>query len=245
MQFRLDRFTFQNDGRCFVEFASEEQAQKAVRELNRAEFMHHELVAAPLKEDFVWGLAPQHDRGYGLRFFDEHETSASEAMKPVLEGRRMLLSVQTPGWGKPNTSVGQNPTAAQVIEETFGKHGIETVSGLQPFHGDKQEIPRMLCFLDFKTKSGADQAMEDVHDTNIRGRKTWLRPAVLAPWRAYQVGKTDGTLLSRLQEEGLASKEPYEDSFVNSDRRKDKENYGTNRNQRLQKRRVERAKVAQ
>lgn len=246
MQFRLDRFTLQNDGRCFIEFAHEDQAQKAVRELNGTEFMHNEVVAAPLKEDFVWGATGANDKGkdYSPRFFYENETSVSEALKPLLEGRRMMFSVQTPAWGKPNSSAGHNSLATQVVEETFGKYGIETISALHPFWGDKQRLPRMLCFLDFKTKGGADQAVQEVHDTEIQGRKVWLRLSVLAPWRAHQVGKLDQTLLSRLQEQELASKEPYEDNFLDSDRRRGKENYKKNKDARTQKRRAEPADEA-
>jgi hypothetical protein len=220
MQLRLDRFTFQNDQRCFVEFASEEQAQKAVQTLNEAEFMHRNLIVAPLKEDFVWGSTSEKATGRNPRFFHIQDMSPSEALKPLLEGRRKMFSVQTPGWGEPNSSVSHNKIANQHIQEHLGKFGIEAVSGLAPFHGDKKSHPRMLCYIDFTTKSGADQAVQTVHETDIDGRKIWLTQPIMAPWRAHQVGKVDQALLGELQEKGLASTEPYEDNFVNSDRTK-------------------------
>jgi RNA recognition motif-containing protein len=240
MQLRLDRFTFHNDGRCFIEFSSEEQAQQAVRDLNKAQFMDHELSAVPLMDDFVWGPDPQKHKP---RYFYEHKKSASEPLKPLLERRRMIFSVQTPGWGKKNKSTGHNNIASQIIDESFGKYGLEAVGGLQPFYGDKQPTPRFLCFLDFATKSGADQAAQAIHDTEIQGRRVWLKPSVLAPWRAHHIGKTEPALLAQLQEKGLAPKEVYEDSFVDSDRRKGKENYKTTRIERTNKRKAQRAET--
>jgi RNA recognition motif-containing protein len=241
LQLRLDRFSFQNDKRCFIEFASEEQAQKAIDTLHGAEFMDNKLVVLPLKEDFVWGDVRDQDSGRNSRYFYDQDANASEALKPLLEGRRMLFSVQPPGWLDASSSVGHNKFAKQVIEENFGKYGVEAIGGLQPFHGDMKPQPRMLCFIDFTTKRGADQAVEAVHDTDIHGRRVWLQQSILAPWRAHQIGKVDQELLAQLQEQGLAPKTLYEDNFVNSDRKRGKENFNTTRTQRIEKKRAQKA----
>jgi hypothetical protein len=239
LQLRLDRFTFHNDKRCFIELASEEQAKKAIEILHDTEFMHNNIVVLPLKEDFVWGSGKDKVNGHLSRFFHENETSPSEALKPLLEGRRMLFSVQPPGWVETHSSIGHNKYATKVIEDHLGKYGIEAIGGLQPFYGDMKPHPRMLCFLDFTTKSGADQAVQAVHDTDIEGRKVWLRPSVLAPWRAHQIGKVDQALLAQLQEKGLASTEPYEDNFVKSDQKKGEKNYKTTRIQRVERKKTQ------
>jgi RNA recognition motif-containing protein len=235
LQLRLSRFSFQNDARCFVELASEQQAQKAVEVLNNTEFMFSTIIAAPLKADFVWGPLPTESDS---QFFYENLTSPAEAIKPLLEGRRRLISVQTPGWLSEHSSVGHNAHAKKILEEHFGPYGIETISSLQPFHGDKQLRPRMLCFMDFTTKEGAEQAQQAIHDTFIETRKVWVQPSVMAPWRAHQVGRVDPELLAKLQEAGLASLEPYEDNFVNSDQKMGKKNYKTTRAQRVANKRA-------
>lgn len=239
----MDRFTFHNNGLCFVELSSEEEAQKALKVLHETKSEKSEWKAAPVKKDFVWGSYPGTNKtGEGVsRFFVDEGTNASEALRPLIEGRRKLFAVQPPGWGPEQSSAGHNKKARQVVQDHFGKYGIETISKMEPFFGDKLSHPRMLCFIDFTTKDGADQAAEN-HDPEIEGRKVWLSPVVMAPWRAHQVGKVDAALLAELQEKGLASKETYEDKFGKSDRKYGAENYNTTRTQReLKKRKAEKA----
>jgi hypothetical protein len=91
----------------------------------------------------------------------------------------------------------------------MGDYGIEAVGGFQPFHGDKQPLPRFLCLIDFKTTSGADQAVQALHESEIEGRTVWLKNCVLAPWRAYQIGKVDPSVLAVLQEKKIAPMETF------------------------------------
>lgn len=213
----MDRFTFQNDTMCFVELGSEEQVTEAVQSLNDSAFQTKTIIAKPLRKDFIWGPASaQTDASSGLRYFYDDGNNAHEAVKPLIEGRRMMLSVQTPGWGAQDIKVGpRNKVAEEIINQYFGKFGIEAIGGLRPFYGDKKENPRLLCFLDFKTRKGADQAVAAYHDTEIEGRRTWLKPSDPAPWRAHQIGKVDKALLAELQDKGLLPRETYEDKFVN------------------------------
>ena len=92
----------------------------------------------------------------------------------------------------------------------MGDYGLEAISAFQPFHGDKQPDPRFLCFIDFKTKTGADQAVQALHDSEIEGRRVWLQNVVLAPWRAHQIGKVDPSVLAMLQEQGIAPMKTFE-----------------------------------
>jgi RNA recognition motif-containing protein len=241
---KIDRFTFHNDSRCYIELASEEEARKAIELLHDTEFMHRTIRVTPVKEDFVWGTEGKREDGRRSRFLIANARGPSEALKPLFEGRRMMFSVQPPGWTAEDSSISLNKFGASVIEEHLGKYGIEAIGSLQPFFGDKGSHPRMLCLMDFTTKSGADQAVQAVHETDIKGRKVWLRPSVQAPWRAHQVGKVDAGLLAELQAKGLASTEPYEDNFVNSDQRKGTKNYKTTRIQRVERKKAEQKKEA-
>jgi RNA recognition motif-containing protein len=242
-QLRLDRFTFFNDKRFFVEFASEEQAQMALETLDGVEFMDKKLSVKPLKKDFVWGRVTHPDSGRSSRFFYEHD--AAEGLKPLLEGRRMIFSVQPPGWLEDDSSVRHNKFALEVIEEYLGKYGVEAIGGMSPFFGDMKPHPRMLCLLDFTTTRGAEQAVEAIHETEIHGRKVWLQSSVASSWRAHQIGKVAPALLAELQEKGNASTTPYEDNFVKSDQKKGRENYHTTRTQRVEKKKARKAEEAQ
>lgn len=216
LHLKFDRFTFQNDTLCFVELGSEQQASEAIQKLTGVELLNKELAAKPLKQDFVWSNVSGYQPLVGRsRYFEDEGTGARDAVKPILEGRRYLLSVETPGWGAGNKSLrGGNETAMKVIEKYIGPYGIECVGALSPFYGDKKENPRLLTFLDFKTKEGATDAAKALHETEIEGRLTWLKVSELSPWRAYQIGKLDKTLLAELQEQGVAPQEVYQDKFT-------------------------------
>lgn len=231
-QLCLDRFTFHNDTRCFVELATEEQAQKAIEVLNGTELLHRSIIVAPMKDDFVWGKSPENRRNNS--FFDVVEVSPSEALKPLLEERRLMFSVQPPGWGSRTVGSGHNDIAKSHIEKHLSPFGISSFGRMAPFYGDLKEKPRMLCFIDFETKSGADQAVEAFDDKEMEGRKVRLQQCKLAPWRAHQIGKVDKALLSQLQEKGLASTEPYEDKFVKSDRTKGARYHKMTKTQRIE-----------
>ncbi|KAI4629208.1 uncharacterized protein J4E88_000853 [Alternaria novae-zelandiae] len=217
---RLDRYTFQNDTRCFAELGSEAEAAKVIAELNDAELQRKKLIVRPLKDDFIWGpVQDKRDHKYATRyFFDEGPAAALEAVHPLLEGRRLMVRVQTPGWTS-NTSIGkQKQNALRILDEQFAKHGtIERISDFAPFYGDKKKEPRILCFIDFATKEGADKAIENIHDTEIEGRLTWLTRSETNQYRSHQIGKVAPEALKQLQERGVAPKdeELHEDKFVN------------------------------
>jgi RNA recognition motif-containing protein len=210
MQLRFDRFTFQNDRRCFVELASEQQAQDAIQRLQKKKLQGQTLVVKPLVENFIWGRNSEEGRLSSRHFFDEGK-NAAEAIKPLLEDRRYMLLVQTPGW---QDSKKTNEAANEVLEKHFEPFGVETRSMLRPMFGDKKPEPRLLCFIDFTTKEGAEKAVEAIHEKTIEGRRTKLLSCKLSAWRAHQIGKVDAGLLKQLQEKEIAPKETREDRFV-------------------------------
>ncbi|KAL1797315.1 hypothetical protein ACET3X_003921 [Alternaria dauci] len=220
LQLRIDRFSFQNDTKCFVELGSEAEATKVTEELNRATEEHPTMVVKPLKADFDWKkVGQQKAKPFGPRYFYDEGTAAYDAIRPLLERRRIILSVMTPGWS-PNTRISvARSNAEAIIERYFGKYGIESISDISVFYGDKKIKPRMLCTIDFKTKEGAENAVNDHHETQIEGRLTQLTHSEPAAWRLHQIQKVAGPeALKTLQESGVVpeGKEIYEDKFVNS-----------------------------
>ena len=139
-------------------------------------------------------------------------------MRPLLERRRIVLSVETPGWSTNKRFAVAVQNAETIIERQFGKYGIESVSGMSRFDRGKTHEPSFLCLIDFRTKEGAEKAVNNHHDTQIEGRLTWLRPAQPSAWRIHQIQKVVGPeALKALQESGVVpeDQEVYEDKFVN------------------------------
>ncbi|CAI9630546.1 unnamed protein product [Alternaria burnsii] len=216
---RVDRFTFMNAIMCFVELGSEAEATKAIKELNGFEAQGKSLVVKPLKADFSWEKSEQRkDGAFGSRYFIDEGTAAYDAMRPLLEHRRIVLSVETPGWSTNKRFAVAVQNAETIIERQFGKYGIESVSGMSRFDRGKTHEPNLLCLVDFRTKEGAEKAVNNHHDTQIEGRLTWLRPAQPSSWRIHQIQKVVGPeALKALQESGVVpeGKEVYEDKFAN------------------------------
>jgi RNA recognition motif-containing protein len=202
---------------CFVELGSPEEAQRAVKELDKSSLMNSSIVVStPLKEGFRWGLIEKPTKHpYESRFFLNEGNNAEEALKPLAEGRRMALSVQTPGWS-PGAKIGEaTENALKIIEQNFAKYGVESISNISVFYGDKKTNPRLLCFIDFKTKEGTEQAAKDKHDTEINSRLVWLKPSIPAGWRVHQFWKSAPRVVEQLQEKGVLTKEMDADKFNN------------------------------
>lgn len=130
MQLRLDRFTFKNSRTCFIELGSEQEAQKAIAELDNADLLGQSIVVRTIKPDFEWdNHSVTSDELIVARYFQETTTSPIEAVKPLLEGRRMICRLQTPGWGNEHSTLGHNELALGeeinkapvVAEEVFAK----------------------------------------------------------------------------------------------------------------------------
>lgn len=150
--------------------------------------------------------------------------AAQEAARPLFEGRRKMLSVQTPGWcGEDTPAFLCISNALVIMERYFGKYGVEAISDptLSHYpHKAKGSHPHLLCLMDFKTKEGADNAFEELNDTKIEARRILLDVPVPSPWIAHQIGKVSPTVLAQLQEKGLAPRETYESSIVKGEWRK-------------------------
>ena len=212
----MDRFTFQNDTQCFIELGSAAEAKEAIEQLNKVEIHGKKIVAKPLKDNFRWGSVEDTSKSpFGSRYFFDEGNAAEEALLPLKEGRRTMLSVQTPGWSPKTPIRVARDNALNIIGQNFSQYGVERVGDISPFFGDKKTKPRMLCLIDFKTKEGAEQAIKEKHDTEINGLLVWLKQSEPSAWRQQQYWKTAPPQVEALQEEGIFSKEMYEDKFVN------------------------------
>ncbi|KAH7084727.1 hypothetical protein BKA63DRAFT_1569 [Paraphoma chrysanthemicola] len=200
LQMRLDRFSFENDKRCFVELATEDEAKRALQYLNRTLFMEQEILVTPMKKAFIWGPEREAHSILATRFFYPDILSPKAALAPLIEGRRIQLRVQPPGWKRPDGSDTLRKAIARVIEENFADFGIEAVSKLIPFSGPS-EATKYLCSIDFTTKSGADEAIDRFNDAEIEGRKVQLQRASLSTGFARQIGKIDPSLLIMLPDD--------------------------------------------
>lgn len=202
----MDRFTFRNDCFAAVELGEEQQAREAVRKFHESEFMGGPIYVSPLRQDFKW-----HDdnKFYLLdRRVYWNDAGISKAVQPIINRRRVHLSVKTPGWGDLKTPISErSATTREILKRTLSQFGLESISRISVNWGDKKSEPRYLCLLDFETKDGAENAISALHDTVIDDRKVWLTPSELAPWVAYQLGRVNKEILSKLQEMELAPKE--------------------------------------
>lgn len=213
---RVDAFTFHNDSRCFVELGSPEEARKAIEQLHETEIHQKKMTVLPLKDDFEWGPKKSaKEPPFESRYFYDEGNAAQEAIQPLIEGRRTMLSVQTPGWSPGSTMGTAKHNALDIIAQNFGQYGIERVGDISVFYGDKKANPRMLCLIDFKTKEGVEQAIKEKHETQINDRLVWLQRSEPSPWRVQQFWKSVPQAIEDLQEKGVLSKEMHEDRFVN------------------------------
>lgn len=223
---QIDRFTFYNNSTVFAELGSEEEAKRLVQKWNNGASLSEKIRVRPIKRDFFWGETDKANNKtpYISRYFTPQGNAARDALRALDEGRRRMLSVQTPGWS-PNTTVrAARENNLRIIEKLFSKYAVECISGLSPFYGGKQQKPRMLCSVDFKTKEDAENATRDIHDTVVEGQTTWLQPVEPAAWRTHQYAKFAPEYVAELQEKGVLTKETYENKFTNPVPKKNKAN---------------------
>ncbi|KAF9693674.1 hypothetical protein EKO04_008418 [Ascochyta lentis] len=200
IQLRVDRFTFFSDSSCFIELRSEEQAQKAMQTLNGQQLHGTSLVVRPIKESFYW------DQGFkkDARFFFHDERTPSQAIQPLLEGRRYALQVENPGWmSQEGSGKSANTTRREIIEKYFKPFGVEVIGALNPIWRHQKKDHSFLAHIDFASKEGAEQAVEALNDTEIEGKRVYLQLSTVNPSRAKQIGAVDQGVLAQLQESGF------------------------------------------
>jgi hypothetical protein len=63
-------------------------------------------------------------------FYDHGTNAAREAFKPLLEGCRMALYLEPPGWKDEQPAIYPKNFAWQVIKDNLREFDVECVSGL-------------------------------------------------------------------------------------------------------------------
>jgi RNA recognition motif-containing protein len=216
----MDRFTFYNNCNAFVELANEEQAERAVQLLESNESLGKQVYVKRLGPEYKWGLdnGKMYKLGHTVLIND---AGLEAAIQPILDGRRLVFSVLPPAWADLDAPIStRNDINRDILVRTLEPFGLESHSPISPNWGDKKQTPRYLCFVDMKTKQGADEAIRKLHGTTVQGLKVGLEQSKMAPWKAYQLGKADKTRLELLQEKGLApppeeiDEEQYSQPFV-------------------------------
>ncbi|KAL1612330.1 hypothetical protein SLS60_000556 [Paraconiothyrium brasiliense] len=227
----MDRFRLQGDMSASVELEDERQAQKAVQVLNGNDSLGSPVYLRPLNPDFNWDTFHTTARTYS-HFVREDEAGIRKAVQPLLEGRRVRISVKSPAWGNKGDSPTERRDAdLKALERTFDRFGIESISRLSPQFGQMTYHPKFFCHIDFTTKEGADEAIRAIHETEIEGVLVWAKRTEIDSTKAFQIGRVHQGSLIQLQEKGLAppASEIHED-WVSKSAKKDPMNFDRHRN---------------
>ncbi|KAL1655333.1 hypothetical protein SLS61_002220 [Didymella pomorum] len=204
---RIDRFTFENSTSVFVQLGNEEQVQKAVKSLDGLKLGKNPrtLKVSPLADTFTWKA----DDRMKQRYFLYDATAASEAIRPLLEGRRYTFHVETPGWRFNKVAdKTMNGQRQEVLDRAFEPFNVEVLGGMNPVSMHKGASMWFLTCVDFATKDDAQRAVDALNNSVIEGKRVELRPySSFTPKRVEQIGKVDKGVLAQLQEAGLLNTE--------------------------------------
>jgi RNA recognition motif-containing protein len=200
----IDRFRYENNTHASVQLANEQQAQKAVQALHGSKGLGGEIVVRAMDPEHTWDYARNSPKPYSFLVPEDHAGLRS-AVDPIIEGRRVRVSVKNPAWGKKEDSPAQrHNTDIKAIERMYSPFGIEAISRTSPQYGQKSFEPKYFCHIDFATKKGADEAIQATNDTEFEGVPIKARLTQVDPAKAYQIGRIERALLVELQEKNLA-----------------------------------------
>ncbi|KAF2690631.1 hypothetical protein K458DRAFT_382194 [Lentithecium fluviatile CBS 122367] len=203
IEMRMSRFNFYNDRFAFVELANEEQARKAAELLNEKELLGEQVIVKQLHPEYVWG-SDKYQGKYEQKLIMD-DAGITTALQPIIDNRRLVFKVTPPAWADLAAKIlDRNAANLEVVKSTLEPFDVESIGQVSPNWGDKGSAPRYLCFVDFKTKEAADEAIRTLSGTMVQGREISLEPHEMPPWKAFQLGKVDKEKLKLLQEKGLA-----------------------------------------
>lgn len=143
------------------------------------------------------------------RFFLYGETAASEAIRPLLEGRRYTFHVEKPGWiFNKVADKTMNDQRQEVLDRALEPFNVEARGDMNKIFIHKGASMWFLTCVDFATKEDAQRAVDALHNSVIQGKRVELRPfSVFTAKRVEQIGKVDKGVLAQLQEAGLLKTE--------------------------------------
>lgn len=198
----MDRFRFRGSPFAQVQLANQKQAEKAIEVLQATDALGPRIFLRGMRPDYDW-KHPEHITG--ASYVDRDEAGARSAIQPLIDGRRVRISVQAPAWGAKKDTPKQNAVKSiAVLQRVFNEFGVEAISTPAPQFGNKTFHPKFYCHMDFTTREGAEAAMKAVHDTEVDGKRIWAVPSEVDAAKAYQIGRISKALLKELQENGLA-----------------------------------------
>jgi hypothetical protein len=227
----MDRFRFEGDTYASVELTDEQQVQKAIQELSGNESIGNKVYLRALNPEFDWDNFHTAVRKYSY-FVRADESGTKQATQPLIEGRRVRISTKSPAWGSKGDSPAQRREAGmKVLERTFDRFGIESISKITPQFGERTFHPKFFCHIDFTTKQGADEAIGAMNDVEVEGVLVWAKPSEVDAVKAFHIGRMNKGLLAELQEKGLAplDSEIHED-WVSKSAKKDPKDFDRHRN---------------
>ncbi|KAF9738526.1 hypothetical protein PMIN06_001681 [Paraphaeosphaeria minitans] len=228
----LDRFRYEGDTFASVELANEEQAQRAVKELNGNASMGNEVYLRALNPEFSWDHFLSGHRYKHTYLVREDKSGIRQAVMPLLEGRRVRISVKYPAWGtKGDSNAQRREKDLKALERSFDRFGIESISRLAPQFGETTFLPKFFCHIDFTTKQGAEEAVQAMHEKECEGVLVWVRTTEVNEAKAYQIGRLDKDLLAELQEKGLApANSDIHEDWVSKTAKKNPKDFDRHRN---------------
>ncbi|KAF2709261.1 hypothetical protein K504DRAFT_467237 [Pleomassaria siparia CBS 279.74] len=212
-QFRLDRFTLHNDTYFHATLATPDQAKTAIEKLDKTSpFGPLHIVVQIRKHNTV-------EYGGDRWIYHENRDSIVKALLAIKEDRRVQICVKTPAWEphfeeRPKSlNAARKNYARDLLLKTFDRFGVEALGGIGNNSGQMLLDPKFLCHVDFKTKQGAEDAIQSLHNTELEGKLIWLKKTVLNELRAQQIGRVDMSVLEEFQALGLAPPVDFEKKF--------------------------------
>ena len=171
-----------------------------MQKLDGTKLQGSSVAVRPVKDDFYW------DQGFkkNSTFFFHDEQTPSQAIEPLLQGRRYVLQVESPGWmNQKGSGKSINATRREIIEKHIGPFGIEVVGSLNPVWRQQKRDQSFLAHIDFASKEGAEQAVAALDSKEIEGKRVYLLPCTVNSTRAKQIGNVDQGVLAQVQDSGL------------------------------------------
>lgn len=173
---------------------------QAVQKLDDKLLKGSSVVVRPLNKDFYWDQGFKKDKA----FFFLDENTPSQAIQPLLQGRRIVLQVEGSGWqSQEGSGKSVNVTRREIIEKHIGPFGIEVIGSLNPIWRQKGRDRTFLANIDFASKEGAEQAIKAFHGKEVEGKRVYLIPSTLNSTRAKQMGDVDQGVLEQVRDRGL------------------------------------------
>lgn len=198
----MDRFTFEGSSAAFVELDSEEQVQKAVKALDGLNISKRPLRVSRLADTFEWDA----ENRMRTQYFVYDTAAASQAIQPLLEGRRYTVFVEKPGWiSERKLAKSAMQQRREILDRMFQSFNVEAMGGINPAWKFGKSVEMIwVTFVDFRTKEDAQRALDALNNSVVEGKRVELRQySTVYPRRAEQIGKVDKGVLTQLQEAGF------------------------------------------